>query len=287
MIHKLYIITENGAAVFEKVWLEAKTTDAHLLSGFLTALSSFAVEALGSGGLQSIELENNEQLAFYRHKEKFMVVLIADNRDNKQLLNQIMKKIANTFYDEYKDSIKDANLIGKAKGFGQIIDNVILKNKTSKRTVKKVIYGTILSLLLLITLFILTMARVIKWEDFFNLTQEIDFNLVGKYMAVLSTFISALFFVPSLLVGYISGDKKWGVKSATSLMLISFILLIISQFLSPIDLGLVNIDLFPWLITFSPLIFTITILIGYLGAWIKERTKLYQLDPERIKIKNE
>jgi len=282
VIHRLYIIVESGSAVYEKIWLQKKSTDTQIFSGFLTALTSFAMEALGSGGLQSIQLMNNEKLAIYRHEKNFVVVVMADNRDNDQLLNNIMEKIANSFYDQFKNDLDKANMLDISNNFGESID-IILKNKISERNMKKVLYGTILSLILLITLFLLAVSRLVNYDALFQLN-PIDFNAVGPYIAAISLFLTTLFFIPSLLAGYISGNRKWGVISASSLMIISFTLLLISNMLRPIGANPVEFDLIPWLITFSPAIFAITILLGYIGAWIKERTKLYQLEPERIKL---
>jgi len=282
VIHRLYVIVESGSAVFEKIWLQKKSTDTQIFSGFLTALTSFAIEALGSGGLQSIQLMNSEKLAIFRHEQDFVVVVMADDRDNDKLLNSLMEKIADSFYEQFKNDLNKANMLDIARNFGGTIDE-IMKNKTSNRNMRKVIYGTFLSLALLITLFLLSVSRLLNYDALFQLN-PIDFNTVGPYMAAISIFLSTLFFIPSLLAGYISGNKKWGMISASSLMIISFTLLLFTNILRPLGANPVEFDLIPWLITFSPAIFAITILLGYIGAWIKERTRLYQLEPDRVKL---
>ena len=284
---------ENGTAVFEKIWLQAKSSDTQMLSGFLTALSSFAVEALGGGGLQSLQLSNNEQLAFYPHEANFIIVTLADNRDNGSLLNKIMKKIADSFYEEYKNHLDNANLLSQTTNFEETVE-AILENKVSPRTFKRVVFGTLGCLALLITIFLLTLSGILAWGSIFQLPEtfylgelllEQIINLLGIVFAVLSLYITTLFFIPSILAGYFSGNLKWGVITACSLMIISFTLLILLPYIRPAYIQVRDFNIGPWLVTFSPLIFSLTLVTGYVGAWIKERTKLYQLDPERIVIK--
>ncbi|NHI93381.1 MAG: hypothetical protein EAX96_12920 [Candidatus Lokiarchaeota archaeon] len=283
MLHRLYIIMENGTAVFEKIWFQIKNTETQLLSGFLTALTSFAIESLGSGGLQSLQLANNERLAFYTHEHNFLTVIIADDRDNQALLNKIMVEIANSFYFKYKEYFNKANLLSKTKDFENVVENII-KNKVSNRNIKKLIYGTILSFIILASTFVLTLFGILNWSDYFQLAETLDLYSLGEHFAVLSMYITTLFFIPSIITGYISGNRKWGVISASSLMIISFILILLLPYLRPFYLTVRHFDITPWIISFSPLIFGITVIMGYIGAWIKERTKLYQLDPDRIII---
>ena len=107
MIHSLFLLRENGVCVFEHHWVRT-VVDAQIFSGFITALSSFAIESMGEN-LQSLKLIKDQRLAILKHHRSPIIgVIIADVRDNGYLLNKILRKILERFYWLFrKDRIQE------------------------------------------------------------------------------------------------------------------------------------------------------------------------------------
>ena len=103
MIDKLYIMYEHGSCVFEKVYFTRidAMTDTQIFAGFLSAIGSFAAEALGSG-LQSILLQTGEKLAILRHNSGMLAICVADGRDHDKLIYSLLNRILVRFYEIFK-----------------------------------------------------------------------------------------------------------------------------------------------------------------------------------------
>lgn len=288
MIYSIYIITENGVCVFTKHYKKSLVDD-QLISGFMSALGNFSIEALGSE-LQSIKLRTGEQLSVLKHyKQSIIGVVLADPRDHPNLISSLLTAILNEFLIDYERPIiaKDPSLIGKTGDFDEKIDK-LLKGKVASRTFLKMIVGNILSFSLMLAITILMIGGAMRLsvlvDDFLVTLSPIDFAelnaeelatlqaITGAIIAVLMIFFIGTFFLPSLLSGYIAGNEKRGIVNAILLGLITGVLLFIGG-----SRATGQLNIFWWYLLFSPLLIFIAITCGFYGGRLKARRKLYPL----------
>ncbi|MFX0133877.1 MAG: hypothetical protein ACFFDN_09545 [Candidatus Hodarchaeota archaeon] len=300
MIDKLYIMYQNGVCVFEKIYytsLETIKTDSQLFTGFLTAIGGFAAEALGSG-LQSMHLQTGEQLAIMRHESNMIGICIADGRDHDKLISSLLKKILDRFYQIFKKEIDitDASLLGKTDKFGKEVD-AILKNKASSRANWKMVLGIIIGfgLLGLLTYGFLnrTFLRNLPGPLFLAIGSDPIYILfinnlgssIGGILALIMFFVAILFFIPSVLTGFLSGNRSRGLIAGTIITIIAYITLTLATVQIKANLG---VDLKGWFLSLSPLIFFLTLSVSYCAGYIAERIHLYPFpEPDKEKGKLE
>ncbi|MHA1381312.1 MAG: hypothetical protein ACTSRG_23335 [Candidatus Helarchaeota archaeon] len=286
MIDKLFIMYEHGTCVFEKIYytrLDA-ITDSQIFSGFLSAISSFAKEALGSG-LQSIQLQTGEQLAIMKHDSGIIGICLADGRDHDKLISSLLKKILDRFYQLFKKEIdvQDASLMGKTENFGKEVD-AILHKKATTRAPWKMILGVILgfSILAISTFAILnrTVLNSFPGPLFLAIAQNpfymFLFGLLGEEMGSILAFlmflISFLFFIPALVIGFFAGNKTKGLFGGLIITLIAYLILFLASVQINANTGL---NLKGWILSFSPLILFLTLSVSYVAGYIAERAFLY------------
>ncbi len=286
MIDKLYIMYENGVCVFEKIYytsLDTIKTDSQLFTGFLTAIGGFAAEALGSG-LQSMHLQTGEQLAIMKHESRMVGICIADGRDHDKLISSLLRKILDRFYEIFKREvdIMDASLLGKTDKFGKEVDS-ILKNKASSRADWKMGLGILVgfAILGLLTFVILnrTLLENIPSPLFLAIRNPISAiyigmlgESIGGILSLIMFFVAILFFIPSVITGYLSGSRVRGLISGTIITVIAYITLILARFQIMARLGL---DLKDWFFSLSPLILFLTLSVSFSAGYIAERLHLY------------
>ncbi len=302
VLHSLFILRENGICVFERHWIETDI-DAHLFSGFITALSAFAVESMGKT-FQSLKLVKEQRLAILKHPYAPIIgVIIADYRDNGYLLNKILEKILNKFYQIFQTEIKieDASLIGKTKEkFPQEID-IILKGKTAERSFVSLFIGFLAGsgLSVIIILFILSWGINFAYGGgiqnlffapiFINLFdgmqpwEFLDIQQIAVIaMGLVFVFFLLTYFGPGLLGAYIAGNRKLGVINGLLSVIGGLLIALIFQ---NIQLFLYSINMLPVFVGFSPLIIILNILTGYFGGLLREIYRLYPLPGKDISEK--
>lgn len=291
MIEKLYIMYEHGSCVFEKVYYTriSAMADTQIFTGFLSAIGSFASEALG-GGLQSIQLMTGEQLAIMKHgPSKIVGVCIADGRDHNKLISSLLKKILDRFYSIFKKEIdlQDASLIGKTAKFDKEVES-ILKNKSSSRTDLKTIMGIILGFIILGILTFGILSRTILRDipgifvvlannPLFGIFFDNIGNSIGDFLVVIIFFVAIIFLIPSYVSGFISGNRTRGLISGIIITVGTYIILV---FAAHIIKNAIGLDLRSWFLGLSPLIFFLTLSSSYVAGYIAERVHLYSFPKE-------
>ncbi|MHA1385573.1 MAG: hypothetical protein ACTSR3_17605 [Candidatus Helarchaeota archaeon] len=301
MLHSIFILRENGICVYEYHWTETKV-DSQIFTGFITALSAFAIESMGET-LESLKLVKDQRLSILKHhRSPVLGVIIADVRDSGVLLNKILQKILERFYWLFRREIEreDASLLGKTKDFHKEIE-IILKGKVSERSIISLLFGylvgTVMSIgiALIILFFGIDFAAAGGLQNAFiapiiiNLIdgmQPWEFLQVQQIavmaLGLVSLFFFMVFFGPGLMSGYIAGSRKLGVYCNLLLVIGSFITIALIQ---NIPLFLYSIDLRPVFLNFSPVVIILNILTGYFGGLIKERTKLWPIKGEEMSKK--
>jgi hypothetical protein len=96
LIQAIWIITETGQCIFSHKYAVLDIDD-QLISGLLVAFDAFSSES-GIGGIQQIAGEDNQFV--YGSSGKLLVAAIADKRDNGDLVEKLMRKIANIFQEK-------------------------------------------------------------------------------------------------------------------------------------------------------------------------------------------
>ncbi|TFG26125.1 tetratricopeptide repeat protein [Candidatus Thorarchaeota archaeon] len=122
-LHSLITLDKRtGFPIFVHHFDEKLKMDSVLISGFISAITSFSNELLGQSGLlRSINHEGFTVLM--EHKEYWIVTLIADQESFD--LRYKLRTFAQSFYDEFKDlEVNDSeefNVFDKAQGLVEII----------------------------------------------------------------------------------------------------------------------------------------------------------------------
>ncbi|MHA1378367.1 MAG: hypothetical protein ACTSRG_08285 [Candidatus Helarchaeota archaeon] len=307
MLHNLFILRDNGVCVFEYSWTNINSeVDGQIFSGFITALTSFAIESMGDS-LQSLKLVKDQRLSILKHSRSSIIgVIIADVRDNGALLNKLLHKILERFYWLFRNEIEreDASLLGKTKDFYKEI-NLILRGKIAERSIISLIIGYVVGSILSIgialiifffgidfasagglqnafisPIFINLFDGMQPWE--FLQVQQIAVMAVG----LVTVFFIMIFFGPGLIGAYIAGSRKLGIISNLFLVVGSGIMITLIQ---DIPLFMYSLNLVPIFINFSPIIIILNILTGYFGGYLRERERLWPIKGEELseKVKNQ
>ncbi|MHA1385001.1 MAG: hypothetical protein ACTSR3_14730 [Candidatus Helarchaeota archaeon] len=289
---------ESGICIYEESLYEisSASADTQIFSGFITAIGSFAVEALGSN-LQSIQLQTGEQMALIKHKEsKLLGICIADGRDHAKLLSNLLVKILDRFFELYKQDIKkqDGALFDKTKSFKNEIKE-ILKNKTMGREYWKMFLGIIAGFGILAFLIFLSITKFLLQKFpgplfiiFINNPiyllhiQSIGSN-IGSIFALLMFFVAFLFLLPAFISGYLAGSRIRALFAGLIIVIGAFLVLGLGAIKINEMLGL---DLRSWFLAFSPLIFFLTLTVAFTAGYLVERLKLFSFEePGREKRK--
>jgi len=295
MLHSLYIVSEHGSCLFAKHFIDTQI-DNQLISGFINALGSFATEALGSG-MQSLKLQTGEQLSILRFDKApipLIGMIIADSRDNDILIRNILNEFLNEFSTIFQKQLRERPVsdITEYNEFRYTVD-LMLEKKVASRTNLRTFLGVVAGILMIGIIVLAFIPAIFQLEnlnpgdfgvadiifsDGFDPSdllaiQTLTLTIIGALMLV----FCIIFSLPTIMAGYIAGDRKRGVWAAIFLGLsIGGIILISSPFV--VEFAEVNAIL--WYIAFSPLLFLIALVFGYFGGRLKERRKLYPL-PEK------
>lgn len=256
MLSSLFVI-DSGLCIYSYHFKKEMVIDEQLLSGFLTAIGSFAKETFQTG-LQTINIRNGEKLNFYvEPKTNLIFCGISDIRDNNHLLETILRDIANKFILEL-EPVLNSNKRSSMNEY-KIFDNFVLplmNRKDKKRDAKSIISGAIFSVISIISMYFLTtkVYPQIYGEDF----------LFFLYLTIVMSIFSSL-------SGYIGGNPKIG-----SIMGIIFFTAFFVVLYSFEPLSLIT-----W-ITYAPFLFIISFAMGYYGGLLCDRTKLYPIEGKLV-----
>ncbi|MHA1799139.1 MAG: hypothetical protein ACTSVY_11905 [Candidatus Helarchaeota archaeon] len=307
MIQSFFIIAENGICIYERHYTNVEI-DAQIFSGFIRALSDFAIDSMGEE-LQQLKIKGG-RLSMVKHSfAPIMAVAIADDKDRGKLLYKILKVALLEFYDHYYKEIKkdDPALKMKTKEFNSVIDDIIKKRfGIADRSYISMLLGIIVgislsSLIIILISFIFNLLAPGK-DLFSTLIVDIKMDLTDGISALeflyiqrialvvviaLVTFFIAIFFGPVFFAGYFAGSRKNGMLA--SLAHFGVVLLVVIIVGSIDILPNYQIQIIPLFISFTPLLITLNLVMGYLGGTIKENKKLWPLGSEELseKLKRE
>lgn len=247
MITALYLIAKGGTCIFKREYTKTEV-DEQLISGFLSAIEDFARETF-LDGLQEIKLQTGRTLIYgiWGKEGELLGAALADGEDHPKLVEEILNEIMTKFYKKYEEDIKKGTYdVSKFEVFTKDVDNLII-SKIKARGVSTLIMGFIVGAALSAILFLLLMPLI---------------ELHGSLFPV----IVFIWTVPSLLAGYIAGNRKLGAASA---IMTSLILLSIIRLASGMPL--------PVLLFASEIFLPSSILLGLLGGYVLERRALFPL----------
>jgi hypothetical protein len=256
LIQAIWIITETGQCIFSHKYAVLDIDD-QLISGLLVAFDAFSSES-GIGGIQQIAGEDNQFV--YGSSGKLLVAAIADKRDNGDLVEKLMRKIANIFQEKYASYIHDLTFVdlNVFNGFEEEIDDVLLR-KIYNRGASSTIFATIVSIALAAGVFFLL------------------YNII-----VQAAFLVFLAFIPALFIGaLIAGKSTYGIITSgiTILPVIGYIAYQMVKFGGSDVEATIN-SIFLMAVTYI----TIAILCGFLGGGIIDRRRLFPLEKTAAKI---
>jgi len=298
MFHSIYIVLESGVFIFSKNFIESKSGDqSQLITGFLSALGAFATEALGSG-MQSLKLQTGEQLSILKYTQRktpLVGIAIADPRENSTLIQRLLLQIIEEFYSIFQRDLEGENPldINKFKEFSYTIDT-ILEGKIASRTKFKMGLGILIGLIAMGFILLAFIPTFIKLSNF-NISQlglhdiifsdqldAVEFQTLQTIILVaigaLMVFTCILFLLPTFLAAYIAGNRQRGVWTA---ILLGISVALITFIATPFMQADIEVNLFLWFVSFSPLLLFLAIVCGFFGGRLKEQRKLYPLPTKK------
>jgi hypothetical protein len=106
-IYDVYIIYRDGRNLFHKNFCQS-SLDPSLISGFLSALSDFAKQALPSQGSLR-EIEKGDIKLILNHGKNIIMALVSETKDEKDLiyLNNRLKQLTRKIENEYDEILED------------------------------------------------------------------------------------------------------------------------------------------------------------------------------------
>jgi hypothetical protein len=259
MIYNLFVI-DNGCSIYSYEFKKNFGLNDQLLSGFLSAISSFAQETFNTG-LMTIQIRNGQKLAFYFASEyKLLLCAIADGRDNDHLLEKILGVISAKFTDVMQEvltsDLKRAR-IDLYKPFDPILKD-LMKLKTKPRNIKSMGMGILSGFIALIGF-----ASLI-----YTIVAEMRTNLIEESVVLISflLLLSGSLSLCSLISGYIAGNSKMGLKNGVIFFILLNILILV-----------LNSSLFISFLYISPFVLIACVASGYAGGYLCDRRNLYPL----------
>lgn len=124
-LYDLYIIYRDGRSIYHKSFCHT-SLDASIISGFLSALSDFAKEALPSEGMLKVIEKGNIKVVF-SHGRIIHMALISETEDKKDIiyLNNRLLDLTEKLETEYSEALKDwGGNIGDFEGIDTIVSDV-------------------------------------------------------------------------------------------------------------------------------------------------------------------
>ena len=123
MISRIFIIASGGLLAYSKCFVEtdASTTDGDLISGFITAISNFAMEIKG-GQISSLNFKNFNFVFTYDDEYDCMFVVVIDINDLEDEAKLKVELLKEEFINRFGDVLK--HWTGEVSIFREINDFV-------------------------------------------------------------------------------------------------------------------------------------------------------------------
>lgn len=259
MITSFYII-DQGVCIYNYNFKTANPIDQQLLSGFLSAIGTFA-QATFQTALQSILIQNGLKLNFYAETDQHLTLCaISDARDSNELLQLVMQQISDQFKTEM-GGLLNSGQRGNVDGYKEFDASFckIVSGKDRQRDrkthIKGILFGGIVLFVTFFSFIIVLQAFTENPEDFLNfMIIAVYFNSIGMGLA-------------SFLAGINAGTPKLGLKTGIYLNVGGTIFMLI--LVNPIGVSL---------LLSMPFTMIICIAMGYYGGIVTDRKFLYPLD---------
>ncbi|MHA1693986.1 MAG: hypothetical protein ACTSXT_01905 [Candidatus Helarchaeota archaeon] len=137
MLHSFHVIEKiSGRSIFSKLFKEL-LIDPALLSGFLSAMNSFAMSELADKGIENIDMKNIRWV--YIDDKDLLFIIGADKEDEAEMLKNQLKVLKDSFIEFFylKDGFSNINWDGNTTIF-QDFEPVLEENVKSWEEAKKV-----------------------------------------------------------------------------------------------------------------------------------------------------
>lgn len=298
MIKSVFICNENGTCIFERHYGKIEEVDSQVFSGFITALGSFALEAIGED-LQALRMAGNQQMVLRRHMViPILGVIIADRRDNLKLLNNLLQEILIEFHHAFPQDPQNPqmkSITDKDPKFKNYLDGLI-KGRVSDRTFWFLgpVLGLVLSVVFVYLIFVVFIGLAGNWfftqfrtNLIIDLTDGMDatefFNVQTTFMIGMGIFMFVIlwtFLIPGFFSGILSGSRRKGLYGSFIITVGAFTLTIIFETVELVP----NYDLNIFVIftVMLPFVLLLNGTTGYLGGYIAERRRLWPLPHEEL-----
>ncbi|MBD3187838.1 hypothetical protein GF325_13465 [Candidatus Bathyarchaeota archaeon] len=255
MIHSLFII-DHGIAIFTHHFKNETAIDAQLLSGFLSAIGSFAQETFQTG-LQTIHIRNGEKMNFYVEQDHGLIFCaISNEKDNNKLLLKILKQISEAFIDEKGEVFTSPSRsdIAKYKDFSDTLEK-IMRGRATPRNAGMIILGLVLGLIVLFVSFFIFLIII----DILTLPENYII-MVAIY------FLTGFMLLSSWIAGFFAGNQMIGLYAG----IVFFAIFVVGIFLFLKVLLL-------YIVMFGPFTFLACVTGGYWGGAKGDMKKLYPI----------
>ncbi|MFX1238387.1 MAG: hypothetical protein ACFFAS_03290 [Promethearchaeota archaeon] len=127
VIKDLWILTENGVAVFSRI--QDEKLNEQLFAMLMSALNSFA-EEISTGGLSNFQL-SDKRFSLIK-KNNFMFVVSSSPKTKEKKIYDELEIIVEKFFEKYSEALKEWNSeVSLFEGFEKYIDDSL------ENTIKK------------------------------------------------------------------------------------------------------------------------------------------------------
>lgn len=255
MIHSLFII-DAGIAIFTHHFKKETAIDAQLLSGFLSAIGSFAQETFQTG-LQTIHIRNGEKMNFYVEQDHGLIFCaISNEKDNNKLLLKTLEQISESFIDEKANVLNSPSRsdIAKYKDFSNTL-TTIMRGKATPRNAGMIILGLVLGL-------------VVLFVSFFVFLIFIDILPLGEDLIIMLAiyFLTGFMLLSSWIAGFFAGNRMIGLYAG----IVFFAIFVVGIYL------FLQVLIF-YILMFGPFTFLACVTGGYWGGAKGDMKKLYPI----------
>ena len=139
-LHSLYIL-KNGLPVFAKNFGQAEHARGEdnqmLVSGFLTALTSFLRDMKDYGEMKSLVTSSDFRFTFYQ-ADSLLFVTCTDGRMNEIMVERFLRNISMKFLKAYSTNINASNMVNMKHfaGFESILQREMLSRDLRESTAR-------------------------------------------------------------------------------------------------------------------------------------------------------
>lgn len=102
-VHEFMVLTAGGAPIFHFSTTETRKLD-ELLSGFLSAITSFATE-FGEKSIQSLSFEGSE-LLYEQFGPDYLFIFLVETESSEKVLRVVLRELSKRFVSRYENEMK-------------------------------------------------------------------------------------------------------------------------------------------------------------------------------------